>query len=252
MPEFTWLPANQATAEDVEAVFAGGGARKCRCQALKVPGWIWRDSTQDQRDAALLQQTGCGTAGPTSGLIGYVDGQAAGWVAVEPRENYPRIWSRKQPWMRMDPELEGVWSVTCFVVRKGHRKLGLTYELAAATVEYGEQVGARVLEGYDGARTGQDRDLGRGVGGFASGVPRGRLRGDRLAHTATPCGAPATRQRGLTPVRWGRSPYGNRMLADANRAPYRPRGIGQLSAGHLATIPGKIFPARESFDQRES
>ena len=148
MPEFSWLPANRATREDVEAVFETSGARKCRCQALKVEGWIWRDSTQEQRDAALIEQTACGTDGPTSGLVGYVDGEAAGWVAVEPRENYWRIWNRKQPWMRMDPDLEGVWSVTCFVVRKGFRQSGLTYELAAATVEYGEQVGAHVLEGY--------------------------------------------------------------------------------------------------------
>lgn len=42
MPEFTWLPANRAAVEDVEAVFATSGAAKCRCQALKVPGWIWR------------------------------------------------------------------------------------------------------------------------------------------------------------------------------------------------------------------
>ena len=46
MPEFTWRPANEATTEDVLAVFEAGGARKCRCQALKVEGWIWRDSTQ--------------------------------------------------------------------------------------------------------------------------------------------------------------------------------------------------------------
>jgi hypothetical protein len=148
MPEFTWSPANRAAAEEIEAVFATGGARKCRCQAVKVPGWIWRDTTQEQRDAALLEQTACGTAGPTSGLIGYVDGEPAGWVAVEQRANYPRLWSRKQAWMRMDPELAGVWSVTCFVVRKGWRQTGLTYELAAATVEYGQQVGASVLEGY--------------------------------------------------------------------------------------------------------
>lgn len=148
MAEFTWRPANEATTDDVEAVFATGGARKCRCQGLKAPGWIWRDTTQSEREDALVQQTACGTEGPTSGLIGYVDGEAAGWVAVEPRENYPRIWSRKQPWMRMDPELPGVWSVTCFVVRKEWRKTGLMYELAAATVEYGQQVGAAVLEGY--------------------------------------------------------------------------------------------------------
>ena len=148
MPDFSWLPANEATPDDIEAVLGAGGARKCRCQGLKVPGWIWRDTTQEERDAALIAQTGCGTAGPTSGLIGYVDGEAAGWVAVEPRENYPRIWSRKQPWMRMDPEMEGVWSVTCFVVGKGFRRSGLTYELAHATVEYGARVGAHVLEGY--------------------------------------------------------------------------------------------------------
>ena len=129
-------------------MFDTGGARKCRCQALKVPGWIWRDTTQEERDAALLEQTGCGTSGPTSGLLGYVDGEPAGWVAVEPRENYSRIWARQKAWMRMDPELDGVWSVTCFVVRKGFRRQGLMYELAAATVEYGRQVGARVLEGY--------------------------------------------------------------------------------------------------------
>lgn len=148
MATFTWLPANEATAADVEAVFATGGARTCRCQALKVPGWIWRDSTQEEREAALREQTACGTPGPTSGLIGYVDDEPAGWVAVEPREDYPRLWSRRQAWMRMDPELAGVWSVTCFVVRKGHRRVGLTYELADATVAYGRQVGARVLEGY--------------------------------------------------------------------------------------------------------
>jgi hypothetical protein len=148
MAEFSWRPANRADPEDVEAVFATGGARRCRCQALKAPGWIWRDTTQEERDAAQVEQTACGTAGPTSGLIGYVDGEAAGWVAIEPREKYPRIWSRKQPWMRMDPELPGVWSVTCFVVRKNWRGTGLTYELAAATVEHGEQVGAHVLEGY--------------------------------------------------------------------------------------------------------
>ncbi|WP_330475334.1 GNAT family N-acetyltransferase [Terrabacter sp. C0L_2] len=148
MPAFSWRPANEATTGDVDAVFDAGGARRCRCQALKVPGWIWRDTTQGERDAALVEQTGCGTSGPTSGLIGYVDGEPAGWVAVEPRENYVRIWARQKPWMRQDPEAEGVWSVTCFVVRKGFRRQGLMYELAAATVEYGRQVGARVLEGY--------------------------------------------------------------------------------------------------------
>ena len=73
----------------------GGVRRRWRPQVplpgAEVPGWIWRDTTQEQRDAAQLEQTGCGTDGPTSGLIGYLDGEPAGWVAVEPRENYPSV-----------------------------------------------------------------------------------------------------------------------------------------------------------------
>ncbi len=118
--------------------------------SAEIPGHDTRTDSGAIREkcGALLEQTGCGTSGPTSGLLGYVDGEPAGWVAVEPRENYPRIWARQKAWMRMDAELEGVWSVTCFVVRKGFRRQGLMYELAAATVGYGRQVGARVLEGY--------------------------------------------------------------------------------------------------------
>ena len=75
--------------------------------------------------------------------------------------------------MRMDPELEGVWSVTCFVVAKSHRGTGLTYELAAATVEHGERMGAPVMEGYPmEPAPGQAGHLGRGLGRPAPGLPR--------------------------------------------------------------------------------
>ena len=80
----------------------------------------WEPLRHALRDfVALLEQAGCGTSGPTSGLLGYVDGEPAGWVAVDPRKNYPRILARQKSWMRMAPDLQGVWSVTCFVVRKG-------------------------------------------------------------------------------------------------------------------------------------
>ena len=43
---------------------------------------------------------------------------------------------------------DGVWSVTCFIVRKGYRRRGLSYALAAATIPYARANGARALEGY--------------------------------------------------------------------------------------------------------
>jgi GNAT superfamily N-acetyltransferase len=151
--DVTVVPANQASWEDVEAVFGTTDyCGRCRCQALKVVPWIWRDSTQDERTTALLEQTGCDDpdAVSTSGLLGYLDGQPVGWVAVEPRTAYPKLRTSRIPWKgRMqDKDDDGVWAVTCLVVRRGFRGRGLTYPLAEATIAYARQRGARALEAY--------------------------------------------------------------------------------------------------------
>ena len=43
---------------------------------------------------------------------------------------------------------DSVWAVTCFVTRTGYRKRGITYGLAAATIDFARQHGARALEAY--------------------------------------------------------------------------------------------------------
>lgn len=102
------------------------------------------------RDARA--QTACGNpnAPATSGLVAYVDNEPAGWVAVEPRTAYPKLLSLRMPWTGRDEDKDddGVWEVTCFAVRKGYRKRGLTYPLAVAAVEFARARGATALEGY--------------------------------------------------------------------------------------------------------
>ncbi|MEU4746422.1 GNAT family N-acetyltransferase, partial [Actinosynnema sp. NPDC023658] len=145
-------PANEASWQDLEAVFGVSDAGRCRCQRFKVAGWIWRDSTQEERTAMLREQTACDEpdATATSGLVAYVDGEPAGWVAVEPRTAYPKLRGSRIPWSGRaeDKDDDGVWAVTCFVVRKGHRGRGLTYHLARAAVDFARQCGARALEAY--------------------------------------------------------------------------------------------------------
>jgi GNAT superfamily N-acetyltransferase len=147
------LPANEASWKDLTAIF---GTRDypamCQCQHYKVVGWIWRDSTREQRTAMLRNQTHCGdmAAESTSGLVAYVDGEPAGWVAVEPRTAYPKLRTSRVPWSgrREDKDDGSVWAVTCFTVRKGYRGRGLTYQLARAAIDFARERGARALEGY--------------------------------------------------------------------------------------------------------
>jgi GNAT superfamily N-acetyltransferase len=147
------LPANEASWEDLQAVFSTADyAARCLCQRFKVVGWVWRDSTQEERTATLRSQTGCGDpdAAFTSGLVAYVDDEPAGWVAVEPRTAYPKLRTSRVPWTGRDEDKDddGIWAVTCFTVRKGYRGRGLTYPLARATVDYARERGARALEAY--------------------------------------------------------------------------------------------------------
>ena len=94
------MPANEASWDDLVAIFGTADySGRCHCQRFKVPGWIWRDSTQEQRTDLLRTQTACGRPGATStsGLVAYLGGEPAGWVAVEPRTAYPKLRTSRVP-----------------------------------------------------------------------------------------------------------------------------------------------------------
>jgi len=150
--KLTVVPANQASMADIETVFTGGDQGNCQCQFFKVRDFQWKSLTRDDRRARLREQTGSGhpEAAATSGLIGYLGAEPVGWVAVEPRVNYPRL-----PWVRTvwagrdeDKDDDGVWAVTCLIVRKEHRRRGFTYPLAAATAPFALARGAKAIEAY--------------------------------------------------------------------------------------------------------
>ena len=148
------VPANEASWADLRAIFGETDyPGRCYCQHYKTRGWSWAATTDDERQDRLRTQTRCDdpAADSTTGLVGYLGDEPAGWVAVEPRIAYPRLAGLPTVWRtrpREDKADEGVWSVTCFAVRKGYRKRGITYQLAAATVGYARERGARALEAY--------------------------------------------------------------------------------------------------------
>jgi GNAT superfamily N-acetyltransferase len=165
------VPANQASWADLKAVFGERDSGRCNCQRFKTRGWFWEQATDEQRRASLRDQANCDDpeATSTTGLVAYLlnsdsatshdsdeggearDAIPVGWVAVEPRTEYPRLLGLPTVWKGRqgeDKQDDSVWSVTCFVVRKGYRKRGITYALAAAAVDYARANGARALEAY--------------------------------------------------------------------------------------------------------
>ena len=149
----TVVPANQASWDDLRAIFGVRGyPAYCQCQKYKVGHYAWTDHTIAARIERLRQDTHCGdpSAPTTSGLVAYLDGEPVGWCAVEPRTAYARMRRTPTPWTARDEDKDdaSVWAVTCFVTRAGFRRRGVSRALAAATVAFARERGARALEGY--------------------------------------------------------------------------------------------------------
>ena len=146
------VPANEASADDLDVVFDRGDPTRCRCQWFKVPYANWRALPVPERAARLRDQTRCGepAAERTTGLIAFLDGEPVGWCAVEPRTAYPRLLTAKVPWVGRHEDREDgrVWAVTCFVTRPQYRRRGVGRALAGEAVEFARARGARAVEGY--------------------------------------------------------------------------------------------------------
>ena len=151
--EVSVVPANEASWEDLQAVLGErGDAHGCQCQRYKMGNAHWSPEPAEVREQALREETECGQpdAETTSGLVAFLEGEPVGWCNVEPRTAFPRLRTTRIPWpgREEDKDDPSVWAVTCFAVRPGFRRRGVTYALAAASVDFARERGARALEGY--------------------------------------------------------------------------------------------------------
>jgi GNAT superfamily N-acetyltransferase len=149
------VSANEATWEDIQAILGERGeAHICQCQRYKLqPKEAFKHVPVEERQHRLRVQTECGhpKSKTTSGLVAYLDGEPVGWCAVEPRtayfglkRNFKIHWEGRTE----DKDDDTVWAVTCFVVRAGYRRRGISRALARAAAEFARGRGARAVEGY--------------------------------------------------------------------------------------------------------
>jgi GNAT superfamily N-acetyltransferase len=151
----TVVPANEASWEDLRAIFGTRGqSSRCQCQRYKLrPRESFGSFPSDERARRLRQQTRCGhsESDRTSGLVAYLDGEPVGWCAVEPRSAYEGlVRNNRVPWTGRseDKASDSVWAVTCLLTRAGFRKRGVSRALARAAVEFAKERGAQAIEGY--------------------------------------------------------------------------------------------------------
>jgi GNAT superfamily N-acetyltransferase len=127
---------------DLERLFGAKGAcAGCWCMWMRLPAPEFQRSKGAGNRRALRALV----AHRPPGLIAYVAGEAVGWVAVAPRDEFRRLANSRV----LGPVPgERVWAAPCFFIKPSHRGAGLGVELLEAAAAFARRSGAHSVEGY--------------------------------------------------------------------------------------------------------
>ena len=137
-------PATPRRWPDLERLFGPNGANSgCWCMWWRLKRSDW-DRARGPGAKAMLKKL-VARGAPPPGLLAYAGAECVGWCALAPRSEYP-VLRRSRNLAPVDDI--PVWSFTCFFIKRGWRRKGVTSALIAAAVEAARAAGAPALEAY--------------------------------------------------------------------------------------------------------
>lgn len=159
--DITTAPATPDRWADVAVVLGHDGERGCWCQYYRHASGDYARLGPGGGERALREQVATSDIAP--GIVAYADGEPAGWLGLWPRSRMERLVRS-----RTIPQLDDVdpWSIVCFNVRVGFRRVGVARALLDGAIRYARAMGAPALEAYPVEPGGRRVDTAFGYVGF--------------------------------------------------------------------------------------
>jgi GNAT superfamily N-acetyltransferase len=126
----------------LEGLFGRGGASNgCWCMYWRIgAAYAKRPRSENRADFQGIVERG-----PPPGLVAFAGDLAVGWCQATPRAALPHLEARR---LAAGPDGAAAWSISCFYVRRGWRRRGVTAALARAALERASAAGAASIEAY--------------------------------------------------------------------------------------------------------
>lgn len=142
MKQLTVRPLTPDLWPALEDLFGKNGAcNGCWCMYGRI-GSAYRKRPREENRAAFREIV---ERGPPPGLLAFDGDVAVGWCQLTPRDAVPQL---DRMWRLRRVDDLPVWSLSCFYVRKGHRRQGVTSQLIAAALKAAKRANAPALEAY--------------------------------------------------------------------------------------------------------
>jgi GNAT superfamily N-acetyltransferase len=126
----------------VEDLFSTTGpVGRCWCMYWRIgPAYRKRPPEHNKEDFHRVV-----TQGPPPGLVALDHHVAVGWCQLTPRTDVPAL--ERNPKLGPVDDMP-VLAISCFYVRKGYRRSGVTHALIAAALAVARRAGAPAVEAY--------------------------------------------------------------------------------------------------------
>lgn len=118
-----------------------GACNGCWCMYWRI-GAAYRRQPGEKNKAAFREMV---EHGPPPGLLAFDGDVPVGWCQLTPRDAVPWL---DRTWRLARVDTAPVWSISCFYVRKGYRRRGVTSALIAAALGAARRAKACALEAY--------------------------------------------------------------------------------------------------------
>jgi GNAT superfamily N-acetyltransferase len=118
-----------------------GACNGCWCMYCRI-GSAYRKQPADRNKAAFRAIV---KRGPPPGLLAFDGDRAVGWCQVTPRDELPAL---DRSWRLKRVDDLPVWALSCFYVRIGYRRQGVTKALISAALKVAKRSKAPALEAY--------------------------------------------------------------------------------------------------------
>lgn len=126
----------------LEDLFGKNGAcNGCWCMYGRI-GAAYRKTPSKENQAAFRAVV---ERGPPPGLIAFDGDLAIAWCQLTPRAAVPWL---DRTWRLRRVDDMPVWSLSCFYVRIGYRRQGVTSQLISAALKAAKRANAPALEAY--------------------------------------------------------------------------------------------------------
>ncbi len=118
-----------------------GACNGCWCMYWRIGG-AYRKQPADANKRAFQEDV---ENGPPPGLLAFEGHRAIGWCQLTPRDALPWL---DRTWRLRRVDEESVWAISCFYIRIGYRRRGVTAALIDAAVNAARRARAPAIEAY--------------------------------------------------------------------------------------------------------